>query len=346
MAKDIKKTPPQGLAQSQQHDLFSQFLSNDPSRVSNTVALWESLPKYFFTVKQVEKLRTDDGLANPYKWSYIYEGVLCRVTIQPALIEQDNGRYLACFPSVTEELIEVALKKILSDQRYGLHDESNVETWVRFSLSMLVRELKDKGRSRSKKEIKRALEVMSRCNITFHRDDKEVWNGAILQDLTTVGRSEYLADTDSQHVARLPLFISHAINSLEYRQFNYERLMSCDEQLTRWIYKLLINRFTQASTIDSYHFKYSTIKSESALLQQAKESRNRQKVKSAFEELVQRGVLTRYTEKMEKEGAKIIDVIYTLHASIDFIGEQKAANKRAKNNRIASRSRSLTRSSI
>jgi len=54
----------------------------------------------------------------------------CAVKIQPTLIEQEDGSYKAFFPSVTEELVEEALKKILADQRYGLHDPNNVETWV------------------------------------------------------------------------------------------------------------------------------------------------------------------------------------------------------------------------
>ena len=75
---------------------------------------------------------------------------------------------------------------------------------------------KVRGRTRSRNEIKHAIEVMSSCIITLYKKDKEVWKGSILQDLVTVGREEYLADATAEHVARLPLFISHAINQLEY----------------------------------------------------------------------------------------------------------------------------------
>ena len=99
---------------------------------------------------------------------------------------------------------------------------------------MLQKELKDRGRGRNINKIKHAIEVMSSCVIVLYREGKEVWRGTILQDLVTVGRDEYLADTNAQHIARFPLFISHAINQLKYRQFNYCRLMSCNDQLTRW----------------------------------------------------------------------------------------------------------------
>ena len=85
----------------------------------------------FLHPSQVKKLRTTTGHADPYKWEYLYNGVTCLVKVQPALIEQKDGSYKAFFPSVTEEFIEEALKKILTDQKYGRHDPVKGETWVR-----------------------------------------------------------------------------------------------------------------------------------------------------------------------------------------------------------------------
>lgn len=332
--KILTKKPPKKPIKSVQLDLFSQFVTNDKSEVSNTVEVWESIPKYFFTPKQVEKLRTATGHADPYKLEYSYEGISCIVKIQPALIEQKDGSYKAFFPSVTEELVEEALKKIFTSQQYGIHDPKNVESWIKFTLSMIQKELKARGRSRDRNQIKHAIEVMSSCVMTLYKEKKEIWKGSILQDLITVGRDQYIADTDAQHIARLPLFISHSINNLEYRQFNYERLMSCNEQLTRWIYKQLIHRFKQANFMNNYHFMYSGLARDSGLLQRDTERKNRQKVKSSLKELSERGVLISYTEDPRKEGRKIIDVKYTVIPTSDFISEQKASNKRNKDGHI------------
>lgn len=326
--RPVKKAPKLPI-ENPQLNLFSQFITNDTSEVSNTVEIWESIPKYFFTPGKVAKLRTADGLAKPYQWEYKYNNAACMVKIQPALIEQDDSSYKAYFPGITEELIEEALKKILTIQTYGLHDTNNMETWVRFTLKMVQKELKARRRSRSIKEIKHAIEVMSSCILTFYKDGKEVWKGAILQDLVTVGREEYIVNADAHHICKLPLFISHAINQLEYRQFNYDRLMSCDEQLTRWVYKRLINRFRQASYITEYSFMYSDIKQTSGLLQQKRERDNRNKVVSAFEELKDKGVILYYETDERKAGRSITNVKYTIKAAPDFIKEQKAANKRA-----------------
>lgn len=331
--KMSKKIPPNKNIVSVQFDLFKSFLTNDKSQVSNTVDIWENIPKYFFTPQQVKKLRGKDGLAKPYEWNYFYKDLPCLVEIQPATIKQKDGSYKAFFPGITEELVEEALKKILSDQQCGIHVPETAETWIKFTLRRIQKELKNRGRDRNLKEIKHAITVMNKCVISYSIDGKEVWSGSILQDLVSVDRDKYLTDSDSCHVARLPLFISNSINKLDYRQFNYSRLMHCDEQLSRWIYKRLINKYVNANYMNDYHFMFSGLK-HSGLLQQATESRNRIKVLSALNELVERGVLMNFKTDEIKEGRKIIDVKYTVKGSQNFISEQKASNKRSSNNQL------------
>ena len=327
-----KRTPPKTPIKSAQYDLFTTFLTNDEGAISNAIELWDGIPKYFLTAKQQEKLRTDKGHADPYQWKYSYQGKPCMVKIQPALIEQKDGGYKAFFPSVTEELVEEALKKIFTDQQYGHHDPVRAESWVRFTLGMIYRELKVRGRTRDRNEIKHAIEVLNRCILMLYQDGKEVYSGAILADLMTVNRDEYLANTDSLHAARLPVFLSHGINVLQYRQFNYARMMGCNNQLTRWLYKRLVHRYRHASLIDTYHFLYSDMKQGSGLLQQGRDIDNRKKVVRSLKELQQKGVLLTYTAEDIKDGRKIVDVKYTTTAAPDFIKEQKAANKRERKN--------------
>jgi len=331
MAQDKNIVAPPSATESVQFNLFSKFLANDKSTVSNTIEIWEKIPKYFFTPKQIKELRPEKGQPDPFKWSYMENGQEFSVIIQPALIEQEDGTFKAFFPSATEELVEEALKKILTEQNWGIHDPSKAETWVRFSLSMIYKELKAIGRSRDRPKIKHAIAVMSGCTISFFKGEKEIWKGAILQDLVMVEREKYLEDTNAYHIARLPIFVSHAINRLETRQFNYGRLMSCNEQLSRWIYKRLINCFKQASFITNYHFMYSDLK-QSGLLQQSTERNNRKKALKSLNELQEKGVIMSYVSEEKNEGRKVIDVKYTVHPSRNFVMEQKAANKRMTDN--------------
>jgi hypothetical protein len=328
------KNPPSGMIKSVQMDLFSQFLANDLSEVSNTVEYWERIPKYFLNPKQIEKLLPEKGQPDPYKYEYILKNnagieLPYKVIIQPALIEQPDGKFKAFFPTKTEESIEEVLKKLFTEQNFGIHDPKNIESWVRFSYNMIRKELYRMKRGLRHDQIKQSLEIMSKCVLTVYEDGREIYTGAILQDYCSIDRNKYLEDTDALHVARLPVFISHAINTLQYRQFNYVRFMECGEQLTRFLYKRLVNRFIQANYMNDYHFMYSDIKQASGLLQQLRESDNRSKVINALEELKTRKVILDYQTDERKEGRKIVEVKYTIRAHPDFITEQKAANKRA-----------------
>lgn len=319
------------ITKSVQYDLFGQFVTNDSAGISNTVKIWERIPKYFPS-RTLQRHIPKKGHPDPYEWEYVENGQRYTVIIQPALIKE-KSEYKAYFPSSTEEIIEEVLKKILSKQQYGIHDPEQSKTWVRFSLSMIYREMKERGCQRNRNEIKRAIQIMSKCNISFYKGEEEVWSGSILQDIITVGRSDYIENTEAHHIARMPLFISHSINQLDYRQFNYNRLMHCKSQLTRWIYKKLIHDYSYASMMNSYHFMYSTLKG-SGLIQQSREIDNRKKVIFSLDELVKSNVLmSNYGVDEKKSGRKIIDIKYTVTATHEFTKEQKAANKRINDNK-------------
>lgn len=340
------KRPPEKTSKSIQFDLFGKFLSNNPDEVSNTIEIWESIPKYFFTPTLMDKLRSEDGLAKPYTWEYTHrrnnETLSYRVEIQPALIKQDSGGYLAVFPSASEEMIEEVLKKLLLEQNLGVHDPDKVESWVRFTLSMIHKELKSRGRERNRTQIKRSLDIMSQTFIKVFCEDKELYRGPILSDVFFVDREAYLEDADTLWSARLPALLSLGINEMVYRQYNYGRFWVCDEQLSRWIYKRLVNRFIQAGEGAEYSILYSEIKQSSGMLQMKSEQGNRRKVESSLEELKSSCVLASYKINHAQDGKKILDTKYTLIAGDEFIKEQKAANKRKNDNHISALNSGLT----
>lgn len=315
-----------------QLDLFGFHVANDKDQVSNTIEVWDSIPKYFFNTKLVEKLRNSEGHANPFTWNYPFThangNVVDRsVTIQPAQIEQKDGSYKAYFPTATEELIEEILKKFLADQQKGIHDVDRVESWVMFTLREIYRELAKVGRTRDITQIKHSIEVMSKCHITVKEGEEVIYSGSILSDLFSVNRKKYKDNPEQKWMAKLALPISIGINKLAIRQFNSERYARLDEPLARWIYRKLINRFTQAGYNTTYHFLYSSVKGESALLQVGDQA-GRRKVISALDEEKEKGIILQYDVEDKKEGRKIVDTVYTLYPGPAFIQEQKAANLR------------------
>ncbi|HMY90754.1 MAG TPA: hypothetical protein PLM85_08900 [Nitrosomonas sp.] len=329
------KAPKRELPQPNQNlqiDLFRQFITNYDNDVSNSLDLWDSIPKYFLTSAQVKLLRIENGLAMPAQWSYSdrenKSDVSYTVRIQPALLEVD-GKTLACFPGATEELIEEVLKKFLLDQQLGIHDVSRQETWVKFSLNMIERELASRGKTRSKVEIRHSLEVMARSHLVWTKGGKAAYQGTIISELITVDRADYEADGTALWAARLPTLVSSSINNLKYRQFNYPRLMEMGDSLSRWFYKRLINRYRQASRDDPYTIHFKTVKQLSALLQQQDDRGNRKKMLSALLELETAGVISSYEAIEIKSGRQIVDVKYIITPSDKFTAEQIAANKRS-----------------
>ncbi|UUA75288.1 hypothetical protein [Cellvibrio sp. QJXJ] len=333
--KDLNVPAP---TKSMQFDLFRQFI-NDKGDVSNTIEVWDLIPKYFLTAAQVKALRSDKGLAAPVTWEYTMRErdttARCTVEIQPALInvgKTGKPEFLAFFPGSTEEIIEEILKKLLvDDQQLGIHDPKQGETWVRFSLRMIERELAARGKTRNRQEIRQSLEIMAKTHLTWVKNGKAAYTGSLISELITVDRSDYENDGNAMWAARLPSIISSAINKLQYRQFNYLRLMILKDSLSRWIYKRLVNRFVQASETDHYEITFGELKQSSALLQQSDDRGNRRKVLDALQELKDGGVLADFTHEERKQGRQVVDVKYKLIASPAFIKDQKEANLRHKN---------------
>jgi len=326
--------PPSITSRSVQLSIFSEFFSNDDSSVSNAIQIWEQFPKYYFSSQRVRLLRNDDGLATPFEWEKKINGDSFRIRINPASIEDADGHYKSHFPGPVEELVEEALKKILTLQNHGIHLPEKQETWVRFSYRQLMSELGNMGHKIKLSRIKQAIDIMGQCIISVYQnsENEPIYRGPILADIVRVSRKDYTADSSARNMARLPIFITQSINSLEYRQFNYERYMRFSSQLSRWLYKQLIHQYTNASMMNSYHIALSNIQDNSALLQMANVRDRRIHCEKSLDELVSVDILREWrVENVHREGRKITNVIYNLLPHGSFISEQKAANARVRN---------------
>ena len=130
--------------------------------------------------------------------------------------------------------------------------------------------------------------------------------------------------------AKFHPLVTDSIDKLSYRQFNYQQLMSHSTQLARWLHKYLVSKYTMASKMKPFEMRYSTIKRDSAMLSGYK--RERQAIEAcdfSMDELKTQKI----AHEIKREviaGArnKIIDVVYTINPTLDFVAEVKAANAR------------------
>ena len=251
---------------------------------------------------------------------------------------KEGHTFIDYYPSTDEELVEEIIKKIFTDQQCGMHDPGSPESWVRFSLQMIRKELKVRGKTRSFNEVKRSIDILSTSIVRLYvdSDDTPIYTNPILSDVTRVTRENYLSDGSMTWVARLPALISKSVNELTYRQFNYGVLMSLSTQLARWLHKRLSHNYINASHMDSYDILFSTIQRDSGLLTYKRTRDNLRSLESAFDDLNHRHILLSWERRKErKAGRGIADVLYTLRAHSEFIHDVKSANARAKNAKIA-----------
>jgi hypothetical protein len=340
--KKTVSAPPVKAPQSLQYDLFTTFFG-EAAELSNTIELWDAIPKYSVSPRTQNALRSAEKRLPVHEYQFVYATRRngqrlersCRVAIQPASIKTAEG-YVDFYPSTDEELVEEVIRKIFADQQCGLHDPDNIESWVRFSVQMVRKELKARGKTRSLDEIKRSIEILSRTHVSLFLDDTDdpVYSAPVLSDVTRVTRQKYLNDPSMTWVARLPALISKSVNELTYRQFNYGVLMSLSSQLSRWLHKRLSHNYTNASLLDAYEVLFSSIQRDSGLLSYSRTSDNLKALENALEELCACKVLFSWERTDERrQKRKIIDVKYSLCAHADFIKDVKAANARAKDSR-------------
>jgi hypothetical protein len=339
MPKTPTKQSPSQARPNLQYDLFTSFFG-DPADLSNTIELWDAIPKYVVTPRKQKAMRSAENRLPVFEHEFAYATkragqryeARCRVAIQPASIKTKNG-YTDYYPSTDEELVEEVIRKIFADQQCGIHDPVNVESWVRFSAQAIRKELQARGRTRNLDEIKHSIEILSKTHISLYLDDQDdaVYSAPILSDVTRVTRQQYLTDTSMTWMARLPALISKSINDLTYRQLNYGVLMALPSQMARWLHKRLSHNYTNASHMSDYEILFSTVQRDSGLLHYQRTSQNLKVLEAGLKELTASQVLISW-ERLEerKEGRRITDVKYRLKAHPMFIKEVKAGNARRK----------------
>lgn len=323
-----------------QYELWSTFWSSEAGNLSNTVELWDAIPKFgVHRNKQIE-LRDPEGRLPLYRTAFRYRDEQCQLEIQPAMVHED-GRDIAYYPAGDEELVWEALVKLFSDQQYGFHDakESPPSSYVRFTLRMLQKELSEHGHARSIPQIRHAVEILSRSVIIIYKGSskKPIYRDVILGGLIDMTRDDYLDDPKRFWIGRLPGMISAALSKLEYRQYNYQTSLSLKDPFARWLHRRMTHRFTNAQLMGSYHLALSTMQEDSALLDGDNITRIVKRVDACFRELKKNGVLSTVEKEIHRDtgrGRKILDVVWTVYPLPDFVRDIKAANGRLKDSNL------------
>lgn len=325
----LDKTYPKQLT------LWQTYLPGDDTAddYSNTVELYDAVPKYFASKKRMAQLRKEGQFLTSLKRNFKHKVILYQVTIKPARIEEKDGTEKEYYPSWREELVEEALKKIACDELSGVY--LNNTAGVQFTLYELRKELKSRGHEIHFDDLLKSLRICRETSIVISsegKDDFEI-SSPIFPVLVIRNRREWERSPKYTrcYVQFNPL-ITHSINKLAYRQFDYVKFMTFKRQLARWFHKRLSHNYVQAGvTGPKYNIKMSTVIRDSALVNANRMRDNMRYIDESLDELVERGIIFNYDKEIQKGlRGKIEDVRYTLNPHIDFIHQVKKANKRKK----------------
>lgn len=340
MTQDKRKKPvnlpSEESFKNQQLDLFQSFLCNteeERDRLSNTIDLWDSIPRYAISRQEMNKRRTKEGFLDLLSVDFQYKGQGLTALIQPARVRDADGTTLDFYPSASEELVEDALRKIATEYYRGFFDKPNFRSGVVFSLYALRQELQRRGHTRSYQEIVRSLTILSGSVIELRSQDGREGEGfarsPYFPALAAVSRKRLDDDPNARWMVQFHPLVTQSIDALAYRQFNYDQMMKLSSQLARWLHKQLSLKYTFANQINSFETRYSTVKRDSQLLRYRRERDNVAALDDALQELAEDRIIAGCRrEEITGARGKIEDVKYTITPSKQFITEMKAANKR------------------
>lgn len=316
--KDYVQTEPLQLR------LFDLSKQNS-DKYSNTIEMYDSMPKYHFGGVEREKGKTTEALPVISR-DFVYRNKSFKISISPAaIVDEKSGKTISYYPSQREELVEDVIRKIAANKRKrGIYLDEDMA--VRFTYYEIEQELLKIGHGYSKAQIKQAIEVCSRTIIEItSKDGNQVSQTSPLFPFVAK-ESKEMGGQERVIVMFHPL-VTKSVDSGTYRTINYDRLMKLKMPLARWLHKHISHIFTQATETNPYKIKLSTIVTNSGMKSYEKISHTIIQVKKALDELIKWNTVAKYHSEPHKEKNKILDMTFLLFMSEEFVADVKKGNK-------------------
>jgi len=323
-----------GTVKSPQLALF-ELLDSSESDYSNTIELYDALPKYVWSGTTGLDLK-DNSVITRYLKS---RGTVYTIKIKPAVIERQNEHgetvSVLCYAGVREEIVEEALRKIAVNGN-SFESQNDQEVGVYFTISQLRKELARTKHTYSAQEIHEALDVMSSTLLEVSTGAGKVrdsYRGTLLPKLATTSREDYLADGSTRCFATFHPLVTQGVKTQAFRLYDYSISMGLKSDLARYIYKRLSHYWTQASLKHPYQPKLVSFLDQSprGLSERLKDSARA--MRTALKSLVDQNViLPDWTEIMIKdESDKRVtkDIQFEIYPHDNFIKHMMKANHRA-----------------
>ncbi len=305
----------------EQLSLFSLLDPRKESNFSNTVELYDFLPKYVWG----KSSRINDRFLESIERNFECRGKKYSLTMHPARIKTKSGVQKEYYLSKKEEIVEDALRKIAI---FGEAVYLDKKIGMSFSIYQLQKELEKTGHSYSRQQIIDSLNILANTKIvlTCH-DDDQIWTFSPIETLGFKGINE-----ETHTFVRFSALVTKSIDENTFRLYDYERVMSYKSVIARQLHKRISHHFTQANFAQNYEIMLATLLRDFGLKPAASLYSNLEDVKEALEEMKNIDTIISYSIKQPtldaKKRNKLLNVKISITPSMRFLSEIRKGNEK------------------
>lgn len=322
---NVKRLDEYSQTKPAQLDMF-QLMLPDEKRFSNTMELYDFIPKYHWGKVERVNGKYLDSLQREFRWrdnNY-------KLEIKPASIRDKNGAERYYYPSKREELVEDALRKLAAEgQGVFLDDHAGVT----FTLYQLQEELKRNGHSYSKEELKNALFICAQTHLVVtSQDGSSVLLSSLFETVGLQTREDWKGQGQkSKAFVRFNPLVTASIKNKTFRLYNYETSMTYKSVIARQLHKRMAHMFIYASLSTHYDLLLTTIIRDFGLTAYDRLSHNLRDVIQALEEMKEKQViLSFHLERIvdTSRRKKLLDAKISITPHPDFSSEVIKGNQK------------------
>ena len=326
-----------------QMQLFQSFHARDSEtrqRLSNSLDFWDAIPKYSVNRQGGGRQRGPDAAPPSILTRHFeFRNHSFQLEIRPARVRHPRtGAIHVAYPTLREEIVEDALRKIASQQQCGFYCQGpgQPRAGVRFTLHALRKYLREQGHTMDHYQVKESLLILADCHIEVVTIDgplRKQINASIIRTLILSGRADLEQDPSCLCYADFHPLITDAIDAIQYRQFDLSAVLQHRKPLARWLHKYFIRAARNASPLHPIKLSMKFVKNASGLLGSARWRDDVRALRAALAELIDNHVLVAAHACEAPVGAADADLRWLLTPSASLVADIIAANQRCQHHR-------------
>lgn len=305
---------------------------DDPHNYTNTIDLLDIAPRWvLYTDNDVRK---GGRYLESIERTFVHNGKEYLLTLLPARIKDKDGQEREDYPGAREQLVEQVVRKIATSR--NRLSEHNGDLLLRSSLYEMRMELAKRKHTYRTAEIKEALMILHGARVEISRVD-EVKGSKVNKIVSSsafpqISFREQGGD-NTETTIQFNWLVAEAIKRLQFRQLNYDMIMTLRDGVARWLFSSLSHRVLYGDHRGPIHeFNAQDIQRDCGL-PKWKQSRNLlARITRAFDCLQSNGVIERYEAETVYEGQRKDNIIYTVTVSKWFLDEMRQSTLKAVEN--------------